>query len=451
MRKKTAILLLIFLSSLVPFSPAKAETAIKRDLNDAVLFLYISDAILLPENELDLEENSTGMLAPVYSKPADEVDTSPLLAWIIHAKKTERNDLDANCRLIVARLKAKGQDCEINIVNQYCQNKRTELNDLISFYRKMRGDRRKAFTKIWHNIKRNSRNFWHRIGPLGRRFLRQMGDETLQMVATGGFSGSTFKTLLKHTFKSVVRQKFREIIYQGVGRMLQGQIAILQAAGVDICAEEEEEVTTTEDKKEPGDCSSDRAWLDEFWEKAVIPRLVEEIKNCQPKAAGTYRNCLQEQAYSGVCPEDAVEACHALYEAIPKNDSGGSVTVSPAIMHGAAESVSTSLTYPSEGGAVSGEFFYTLYDSVNLCTVTTTSSVVGSYDLATCTMSGTAQLEAVYDGYACPGVCGPSMGACPKTFQGNVPWEATLENGELYGGVGISAPDISGFGFRAGP
>jgi len=100
---------------------------------------------------------------------------------------------------------------------------------------------------------------------------------------------------------------------------------------------------------------------------------------------------------------------------------------------------------------VNGQFFYTLYDSVNLCTVTVNSTVVGIYDLTTCTMSGTAQLKAVYDGYACPGVCGPSTGACPKTLQGEVPWEAELEDGELSGGVDIGDCTICGFGFWASP
>jgi len=165
-----------------------------------------------------------------------------------------------------------------------------------------------------------------------------------------------------------------------------------------------------------------------------LPRLVEDGKNCQPKAAWKYRSCLQDQAASGVCLEQAIDACHAHYEAIPLNDSGGTVSLSPTIQHGAAESESTSLIYPSGGGTVSGQFFFTLDDNVNYCTVTITSTINnGSYDQATCYMSGTAQLTNLYEGLSCLGVCGPSTGACPKTL------------------VGIRAPDLSGFGFRASP
>ena len=212
------------------------------------------------------------------------------------------------------------------------------------------------------------------------------------------------------------------------------------------------ESSNLEEDYESEDCSSDGSWLDEFWDGAVVPLLVEEGKNCQERAGWMYRSCLQDQAASGVCLEQAIDACSFEYDTIPLNDSGGSVTISPSILYGGAESESTSLTYPSGGGTVSGQFFFTFYDKVNECTITTTSTInSGSYDQATCYMSGTAQLTNLYEGLSCLGICGFSLGACPKTIQSNVPWEASLEDGELHGGVGIRAPDISGFGFRAGP
>ncbi|MEE8357555.1 MAG: hypothetical protein V3R33_09630 [Anaerolineales bacterium] len=212
------------------------------------------------------------------------------------------------------------------------------------------------------------------------------------------------------------------------------------------------ESSNIEEDYESEDCSSDGSWLDEFWDGAVVPLLVEEGKNCQESAGWIYRSCLQDQAASGACLEQAKIACSFEYDTIPLNDSGGSVTISPSILHGFAESESTSLTYPSGGGTVSGQFFFTVYDNVNECTITTTSTInSGSYDQATCKMSGTAQLTNLYEGLSCLGICGFSLGACPKTRQANVPWKASLEDGELSGNVGIRAPDISGFGFRAGP
>jgi hypothetical protein len=413
--------------------------------------MYISDAILWNEDFPEEVFRSPGLLSPESNDPHLDPDNAAL-AGALHAAKALRNDLDAICALLTSRYRQAGKKCEADLIQATCNEKKAEINAEIGMLHKKRGNRRRTATKIYHFFKRQGRGLWHKIGPLGRNFLRRVGPEVLQMVATGGFSEGALKNLLKHVAKSMGRERIKQVVFQGVQRLLQGQIEIAHAAGVDICAEEEEEVTTTEDKSESGDCSSDRAWVDEFWEKAVLPRLVQESKNCQPKAAGLYRSCLQEQAYSGICPEDAVEACHAQYEAIPKNDSGGSVNVSPAIMHGAAESVSTSLTYPSGGGSVSGSFFYILYDDTNKCTVTITSTITsGSYDPETCSINGTAQLVMLYEGIACPSVCGPSTGACPKTFQGNVPLEATLEDGKLSGGIGGKACDPGCFGFWPGP
>ncbi len=448
MRKKSATLLVIFLTSLVPFSAVRAETDIKRHLDDAVSFFYVSEAILLDEDFPEEGFRNPGLFSRAYDDP-DPLSDDAVLAGMLNAAKNMRNDLDANCRLLTNNLRQQGKDCEADKVQSYCSDHKTRINSLIGSLHDKRGDQRKGPTKIWHFLKRSGQGLWSRIGKVGRTFLRRLGPEVLHMVATGGLSGGALKNLIKHTAKLIGKEHIRQVVYKGVQRLLQGQVNILQAAGVNICSDEEE-TTTTEDKTEPGNCT-DNAWLDSFWEGAVLPKLEEENKLCQTTAASRYYGCLEEQAFAGFCPEDAVELCHSYYEAIPPNDSGGSVTLSPTILHGAAESVSTSLTYNSGGGAVTGQFFFTIFDSVNVCTITVSSTVAGSYDQSACSMSGTAQLEAIYDGYACPSVCGPSTGACPKTFQSEVPWDATLEDGELYGGVGGETYVEGSFGFRAGP
>ncbi len=448
MRIKSATLLVIFLASLIPFSAARAETDLKRDLDDAVSFLYISEAILLDEDFPEEAFRNPGLLSQAYDDPVP-LSEDAVLAGMLNAAKNMRNDLDANCRLLTNILRQQGKDCEVDKVHSYCSDHETRINSLIGSLHDKRGDKRKGPTKIWHFLKRSGRGLWNRIGKVGRTFLRRLGPEVLHMVATGGFGGGAIRKLIKHTAKSIGRERIRQVVFKGVQRLLQGQVNILQAAGVNICSEEDES-STTEDNDDTSNCS-DTTWVDELWNGAVLPKLEEENKLCQTKAASRYYGCLQEQAFAGFCLEDAVELCHSYYEAIPPNDSGGSVTLSPTILHGAAESVSTSLTYSSGGGAVTGQFFFTIYDSVNVCTITVSSTVVGSYDQSTCSMSGTAQLEAIYDGYACPSVCGPSTGACPKTFQSEVPWDATLKDGELYGGVGGEIDVEGDFGFRAGP
>lgn len=238
MRRKAAFLLAIFLVSLFPIVPVKAESQLSPSITDAANFLYLSDAILTPESDLDLAEETGGELqAPVLTRALpDEVDLKPLLGRIIHAKKMERNDLDANCDLLVSQLRAEGKDCEADQVQAYCKEKRAEINTLIGYYHQKRGDQRKFFTRVWHNIKRNASNFWYRIGPVGRNFLRQMGDEVLQIVASGGtLSGGALKNLVKSYVKAEARARIKQVVYQGVERLLRGQLEIAKAAGVDIC------------------------------------------------------------------------------------------------------------------------------------------------------------------------------------------------------------------------
>lgn len=240
MANKSVLLLVIFLVGLLPATPAQAESQDLRSLDAAVNFLYLSDAILTPEADLDLALHSGGFLSPADNRQSQtQVNINPLLARIIHAKKMQRNDLDANCKLLVQQLKGQGKDCEADQIQSYCSKKRAEINTLIGFYHRKRGDQRKFFTRVWHSIKRNAQNFWSKIGPLGRNFLRHMGDEALQVVASGGvLSGGTLRTLVKNYVKSQARNRIKQVVYQGVERLLKGQLEIAQAAGVDLCDED---------------------------------------------------------------------------------------------------------------------------------------------------------------------------------------------------------------------
>lgn len=234
-------ILVVFVISLIP-SPGfqvQAEEAIRHSLDDAAALMYISEAILTDESEIDDSTSSLGLLSLAQqSSPASVGDD--LLARMIHAVKMERNDLDANCRLLKTKYNQADQECEAQKTQSWCAERRAELNNRIGQLHSIRGDRRKPFTKIWHSIKRNSSNFWHKIGPVGRNFLRRMGPEVLQIVASGGtLSGGVLKNLAKHIGKSMGRERIKQVVLQGVQRLLQGQIKIAQAAGVDICDPDE--------------------------------------------------------------------------------------------------------------------------------------------------------------------------------------------------------------------
>ncbi len=249
MREKSIALLIVFLLGLFPQAVITASPPASRSFEDALTMMYISDAILLPEEEIDDSVSSLGLLSLNFSNPAAS-EADPLMARIIHAKKQERNDLDAAYRLLSSQLKSEGKDCEADLVKARWQEQRDEINTTIGFLHKVRGDRRKIFTRIWHSIKRSAQGFWSRIGAVGRNILRKVGPAMLQMVASGGtLSGSVIRDLVKHEIKSIARDRIKQVIIQGVQRLIQGQLNLAQAAGVDLCDPDGEE--KVEDGSQP--------------------------------------------------------------------------------------------------------------------------------------------------------------------------------------------------------
>lgn len=197
--------------------------------------------------------------------------------------------------------------------------------------------------------------------------------------------------------------------------------------------------------------SKDEKWFEEVWSDTE-QLLILRQQNCQKSAIIELRGCLLEQEASGASADDAINACEAIMNAIPKNDAGGSVTMTGETIYVGAVANEVTITYPSGGGGVTGRIFYQLYDNVSLCTITTTTDVVGEYDLETCTMGGKATLEILYDGLTCVSVCGPtenSPAPCPVKVTGTTVWEATLDGGVLSGAIGDESCEPHCFGFRA--
>ncbi|MGD8759969.1 MAG: hypothetical protein PVJ07_06925, partial [Anaerolineales bacterium] len=182
----------------------------------------------------------------------------------------------------------------------------------------------------------------------------------------------------------------------------------------------------------------------------IEDRLVAEGRNCQVDAIGSYFGCLFEQAWAGVPQAEAELACQNLYDAIPPNDAGGSVTMFGEALVGGADPNSVMISYPSAGGSVEGDMYYMLYEQTHRCTIKITADIHGSYSRSTCTMRGTGNMQIVYEGGVCVDVCGPteaSPGPCPVTISGSTTFQATLENGELRGAVGDIDCEPHCFGF----
>ncbi len=467
-KKKSMLLLLVFSLSFFPVGTGQAEDS-KRTFEEARSLLYLGDAFLEQETNLDTAVDFSELMAPApgiqRAEGAEEV-----MDRMIHAAKQERNDLDANCNQLKSRYQIAGNQDAARKVAAYCRAEHQKLTNRIEFLRKLRGDRRKLFTRWWHSIKRSSANLWQQIGPLGRNIFRKVGDEAFNTVVSGGsLNSGVVRRLAKQAFKSTAREKMKQIIFRGVERLLEDQIRIAREAGVldaedddgatdqDILIDDQEDILDGEEQdgqeagqaeaqpEEGEDCPGDSSWVAPYWDEVIQPRLIAEWRTCQQTATAIYKSCLQDQGIQGVCPEEALEQCDHLYRAIPRTETSGAVTQNLTVMHSEAENVSASLVYNgSGGGGVQGEISYVLKDS-HLCTITVSSTLSGSFDPGTCTLSGTAQVTEVYAGAACASVC--SADTCPVTRSASVPWQATLEDGKISGGVNGNSSSVSGFGF----
>jgi hypothetical protein len=216
----------------------------------------------------------------------------------------------------------------------------------------------------------------------------------------------------------------------------------------------EKSVDILEDEMAREDCPATGPEFEAYWEDHIYPDLVYDKRNCSKSAVNVFKNCLKVQVLQGgKCLTDAQQACQEEFEVIPLNE-GGDVTVATVDLvgfHSSAEQVTASLTYNSGGGTVNGDIQYQIKD-MHVCTIIVKSTLSGNYDLEACTMSGTAQVTEIYEGAACASVCSASPDAevaCPVTISDNLPWQATLEDGVLSGGVNGTGSEVSGFGFRS--
>lgn len=201
------------------------------------------------------------------------------------------------------------------------------------------------------------------------------------------------------------------------------------------------------------EASDDRkkGWFEREWAR-IENRLVAERRNCQKSAIAQFRECLFSQFEAGIPQSEAVLACQSMYDLIPRNDGGGTVTTFGEVLWGGTVANTVTINYPSSGGGADGNIYYQLYSETYQCTITNSADIVGSYDLKTCTMRGTANLQILYEGGICVDVCGPSdasPAACPVSLTGSTTWQATLEDGVLRGAVGDESCSPHCFGFRA--
>lgn len=460
-RIQSTTLLLIFLISLLPLGPSASAAGPGRTRDESLALLYAGRSILL--EEVDFTEEGARLSGNLLAAPTADAgkDGDAALGNLIHATKQQRNQLQSSCQQLRASYQAKGRNCELQVFNDYCQSQEAKLNRRIGLLHKLRGDRRKAFTRLWHSVKRSGQNIWHAVGPVGRRILHRVGPEAAEVVLSGGtLGGGTLRRILIREAREVRKAKLNRLLERGLERFLHGQAALARAAGVADCTAEEleaakkrlqdgetagspgeaERAKESEPTLDPGefagddqDCQPGEPWLAAAWEDAILPGIQEDGKGCSSTAA--YYTCLQEQEAAGVCPQDALVACEEIYEQILPSAGGQTVKITDhAVYHRDSDNY-FEISFPLEGGPVSG---YLAVDYVedkgggDKCSVSFTFTFEGTYNPSTCVLQGTGIKTLTWEEsrqYICVGY--------PEPYDDRAEnWSMVLRNGLL----NISSP-----------
>ncbi len=248
MKTKSLLLLIVFLVSIIPVSSAAAENPAQRDFDDSLSLLYASRAILLDEEDISGGSRAPGeMLTVNPSVQPDARDAA--LANLIQATKDQRNSLDASCSQLKEVYSSSDRKCERQVLEDYCSTQKDKLNRRLGFLHKLRGDRRKLFTQIWHGIKRSGDNVWSAVGPVGRRLLRRVGPEVIKVVLSGGSLGlGMMRKILFKEVESIGKGELERLFSSGMERLLAGQAAFAQAAGVGDCTPENLQIALDEEE-----------------------------------------------------------------------------------------------------------------------------------------------------------------------------------------------------------
>jgi len=432
---------------LIPIGPAAAGSPAEGSLDGSLALLYASRSILL--NEVDLEEANRAQDALMSVSLQESKQANDALAHLIHATKQQRNELKDSCRTLKAAYQAEGKTCELEILTNYCRAEEGKLNLRIGYLHQLRGDRRKLFTKLGHSVKRFTNRIWNAVGPVGRRIVRNVGSQAVDVVLSGGtLGGGVVRKLLIKEARNIGEAELKRLLERGIGRLLEGQAAIAQAAGISKCTEENMDearqqvagdVGQPEIQVQPeGDDSCEPNWWNTaYWEQNILPELQASDKRCG--SFGNYQRCLSERALEGDCPAEAVANCASVYEEILSTGSGKIVKIVDDQLKSHDGDNHFDITFSMNGGPVSGSVlidYQTDYGDGDYCRVIVAKSITGSFDPGTCTLTGTAQAVQTHEESRSEICWG-------EPYERVENWRMVIRNGVLSSGDGLISGGVT--------
>lgn len=470
MRTKSRLLLIIFLAGLLP--ACGTGPGANHSLDDATLLLISA------YRHLDLEDafvgrGRIGLLAPANAPLSDagrssnEIESLIRIRQQLHADQLAKLDEQLSgdqARRVKASLEEEQRvkiEALIKAAERLKKSRSRRSRGIFGLFRRIGHGIANVVSRGLRAVGRATRFAVTKLGPEVVRDMVMKRVKALNALIQGRFDlmwdrvrgrlGGPLTELLRTVVdKAFVRERDRLVARLGLNR--DSQVAGAPAGGdtEPQAAEEDPVGPEGEGGYDEAVACGDYSWVEDYFE-GIQGELIAEGRNCSLSAAYDYRACLYERTGEGACEGEALEACQALYDAIPPNLPSGGATFTGETIYGGA--VRNEVTISLSGsGAVNGQIYYELYDSVGRCTIKTTTELQGTYESETCTASGTANLVINYDGIVCVSVCGnapSSPASCPLTESGMVVWEAELEDQKLIGAVGDASCDPHCFGFSA--
>ena len=186
---------------------ATADPASEHSLDDALGFDF-----------------AWGALAPtVGTQPELDTGWRRYVEDQLNAAKRELRELEVSQRVALAELSDPGDSCEREAVERTYRAEKQRLRENVRALRQIRGDRRGFLSKAWH-----------RIGPSGRRILRAFGDESLEILRSGG---SLHGGVARRILFRIGRREITDTALRAVTRKSHGRSATAVGAAVDECQE----------------------------------------------------------------------------------------------------------------------------------------------------------------------------------------------------------------------
>ncbi len=415
------ISLVVILMFQLVFPPVANAADMKRTPEAAIDLMVAARGMLLEE---DLDDGSAiagrGRVFSIRKDVSPESPAEQILVRLINATKGELEEIEQACRELKSSFSEPGQECERQLSENYCAQRVEQLRQRLSFLRKVRGDHRKAFTRAWHSVKRGMANLWRQIGPLGRRFLRELSSDVLSVIQSGGsLHGGVLRKLVIKNARAMAENALRDMVKRGIERKILPDDRLVGSA----CSEAQGAEIQEGDAQ---DCAAEQ-WLEDYIEQVVIPALMEDHKYCVDWTP--YTGCLYEKAQQGMCVEQAYSACESVYDSIPPNAGAATVTIMNDAVFFRDSDNHFDITFSLNGGSVSGYAFWDFTDDFfgdRSCYVSQSFTFNGTYDPATCILSGmgihTLDKQERYRG-DCLGIGDP--------FEKSITWRMDLVKGTL--------------------